>query len=169
MGVLLLLTNGEGLVGFKGDYLHGYLFALMAALIWSTYTIISRYYENTPTEMVGMYCGVGALVTLVLHLHYETWVTPTAFEGLMVSLLGLSSGVAYLLWTYGTQKGNLKLLGVLAYFTPVLSMGLLVLCGKEPMSVALVFACMLVVSGVVVGSIDWKKIRTAFLYPISSR
>lgn len=162
MGVMLLLTTGgSDTFGFNGDYLSGYLFAFTAALIWSTYTIISRYYKDTPSEMVGMYCGIGAIVTLVLHSQFETWVTPTAFEGVMVALLGLSSGVAYWLWTYGTQKGNIKLLGVLAYFTPVISMGLLVLCGKEPMSFALVCACVLVVSGVIVGSLDWSRVRAA--------
>jgi drug/metabolite transporter (DMT)-like permease len=161
LGVLLLLTGGEGMMGFKGDYLNGYLLALVAAIIWSTYTIITRYYADTPSEMVGMYCGIGAVVALLLHCQFETWVTPSVFEASMVVLLGLSSGLAYLLWTYGTQKGNIKLLGVLAYFTPVFSMSLLVLCGKEPMSVALVFACMLVVLGIVVGSLDWSRIRAA--------
>ena len=161
LGVFLLLTGGNGLVGFKGDYLHGYLFALTAAIVWSTYTIVSRYYEDIPTEMVGMYCGFGAVFSLLMHFQFETWVCPTLFEGTMVFLLGLSSGMAYLLWTYATQKGNIKLLGVLAYFTPILSMGLLVLTGKEPMSIALVFACILVITGVIIGSVDWSRIRSA--------
>lgn len=158
-GVFLLLTGGNGFMGFQGAYLNGYLFALTAAVIWSLYTIITRWFTEMPTEMVGMYCGIGALLSFGLHCTTETWATPTPFEFMMVILLGLSSGVAYLLWTYGTQKGNLKLLGVLAYFTPVISMTLLVLSGKEPMSLALVFACILVVSGVVVGSVDWSRLR----------
>jgi drug/metabolite transporter (DMT)-like permease len=161
-GVLLLLTGGKSFIGFTGDYLCGYLFALIGAFMWSAYTIISRYYQETPIEMVGMYCGIGAVVTLALHLKFEVWITPSFYEGALVVLLGLTSGIAYLLWAYGTQKGNIKLLGVLAYFTPVFSMGLLVLFGKEPISIALAFACMLVVSGVVVGSLDWSRIRIAF-------
>jgi len=159
LGVFLMLTGGNGFIGFQNDYLNGYLFALAAAVIWSLYTIISRWYSDTPIEMVGMYCGIGAVLLFGLHCQFETWVTPTWSEVSMVVLLGLSSGVAYLLWTYGTQKGNLKLLGVLAYFTPIISMTLLVVSGKEPMSFVLVFACMLVVSGVVVGSVDWQRIR----------
>lgn len=163
LGVFLLLTSrGEGLFGFEGAYFYGYLFALIAAIIWSFYTIATRYFQDVPTEMVGMYCGIGALVSIILHCSFETWVTPTLKEGLMVALLGLSSGFAYLLWTYGTQKGNLKMLGVLAYFTPVASMALLVMSGKEPMSSALIIACGLVVLGVIVGSLDWKKVLRVF-------
>lgn len=158
LGVSLLLTGGQGLVGIEGSYFWGYLFSFIAAIIWSVYTIVNRFYKDVPIEIVGMYCGIGSLISLGLHGGFETWVTPSLSQGVMVGLLGLSSGVAYLLWTYGTQRGNLKLLGVFAYFTPVLSMGLLVASGKEPMSLALVFACILVVSGVIVGSVDWSRI-----------
>jgi drug/metabolite transporter (DMT)-like permease len=165
LGVFLLLTGGQGFMGFKLDYLYGYLFALTAAIVWSTYTVVSRWFSDTPTEMVGMYGGIGAIISLILHLQFETWVTPSFSESILVGLLGLSSGAAALLWTYATQKGNIKLLGVFAYFTPIISMSLLVFFDKEPMSIALVFACLLVVSSVVVGSIDWSRIR---LLPSSS-
>lgn len=161
LGVFLLLTGGNGLLGLQQDYYPGYIFAFIAAIIWSVYTIINRWYQERyaemPLEMVGMYCGIGAVIAFGLHCNFETWVQPSFKEGCLVGLLGFSSGVAYLLWSYGTQKGNLKLLAILAYFTPVISMGLLVLSGKEPMSYAVIFACLLVVIGVVVGSVDWKR------------
>lgn len=162
LGVFLLLTGGEGLVGLDPEYMTGYIFAFTAAIIWSLYTLLNRCFQETPTELVGMYCGIGSFVSLLLHYKFETWVTPSLKEGCLVAILGLSSGVAYLLWSYGTQKGNLKLLGVLAYFTPILSMCLLVLSGKEPLSYALVFACVLVVVSVVVGSVDWQRIKDRF-------
>lgn len=158
LGVFLLLTGGDGFIGIKPEYMTGYIFAFTAAIIWSLYTLINRCFEETPIEMVGMYCGIGAVLSLVLHFHFESWVLPSFKDGCLVGILGLSSGVAYLLWSYGTQKGNLKLLGVLAYFTPILSMGLLVFSGKEPLSYALIFACILVVVSVVIGGLDWSKI-----------
>jgi drug/metabolite transporter (DMT)-like permease len=163
LGVFLLLTGGgDGPFGLKSDYLWGYIFALTAALIWSLYTIITRWYKEMPAEMVGMFCGIGAIISLAFHCRFETWVPPTPFETFMVGLLGISSGVAYLFWTHATQKGNLKLLSVLAYFTPIISMSLLVIFGKEPMSAALVFSCLLVVSGIAIGSINWKRLRLNF-------
>lgn len=154
IGVLSLLTTSRDFFGFKDDYVMGYWLAFASAFIWSTYTIVSRYYKDTPIELVGLFCGIGAVISLVLHLKFETWVTPSLYEGSMLAALGLSSGIAYTLWTYGTQKGNIKLLSILAYFTPVISMTLLVLCNKEPLSVALIVACVLVVSGVAVGSMN---------------
>lgn len=168
LGVFLLLTNGNGFLGLQEGYLMGYLFALLAAVIWSLYTIMNRVYQKTPTEMVGMYCGIGSLISLVLHYRYESWVVPSASEACLVGLLGLSSGAAYFLWSYGTQKGNMKLLGVLAYFTPVISMGLLVLSGKEPLSYALIFACTLVIVGVVIGSVDWERLKDRFFVSASA-
>lgn len=159
LGVFLLITGGQGTNGLEKGHFLGYLFAFLAAVIWSLYTLINRWQKETPIEMVGMYCGIGSFLALILHLRFETWIMPTLKESCLVGILGLSSGVAYLLWSYGTRKGNLKLLGILAYFTPVLSMGLLVLSGKEPMSYALVFACVLVVLGVAVGSINWDRVR----------
>jgi len=162
IGVFLLLTGGDGLLGLQKNYMPGYFFAFTAAIIWSLYTIINRLYRETPIELVGMYCGIGAIIALILHFRVEIWVMPSLKESCLVALLGLSSGLAYLLWGYATQKGNLKLLGVMAYFTPVLSMGLLVMSGKEPMSYMLIVACVLVIFGVMVGSMNWENIKGRF-------
>lgn len=163
-GVLFLLTsNGEGTEGFQWHYLQGYLYALSAAFIWCGYTLFSRWYQKMPPEMGGMYYGVGALIALCFHLHHEQYVVPSWYETGLLLILGLSSGMAYLLWIYGTQKGNVKLLGVLAYFTPMLSVGLLVYFEKEPVSLALLTACILFVSGVLIGSLDWKRVRLSFV------
>lgn len=161
LGVFLMLTGGKWNFNLQGDYFVGYMFALTAALVWSLYTVATRWRQDMPIEIVGMYCGIGSFISLGLHLQYEPWVIPTPFELFLVCFLGLASGVAYILWTYATQKGNFKLLGVLAYFTPVISMSFLVLCGKEPMSYALIIACILVVTGVVIGSIDWSRLRSS--------
>lgn len=162
LGVCFLLTMSEnGIVGFQWHYIPGYLYALTAACIWCAYTLFSRWYQKMPSEMVGLYYGVGACIAFILHNHHETFVAPTWYEGSLILILGLSSGVAALLWLHGTQKGNVKLLGVLAYFTPMLSMMMLVYSEKEPMSGTLVIACTLFVLGILVGSLDWRRIQLA--------
>lgn len=162
LGVCFLLTTGEeGIVGFQWHYMPGYLYALTAACIWCAYTLFSRWYQKMPSEMVGLYYGVGSLIAFTLHNHHETFVQPSWYEASLILVLGLSSGVASLLWLHGTQKGNMKLLGVLAYFTPMLSMIMLVYSEKEPMSGALVTACVLFILGILVGSLDWKRIGLA--------
>jgi EamA domain-containing membrane protein RarD len=121
-----------------------------------------------PPEMVGIYYGVGAVVAWGLHHQHEVFVMPNLYEMCLILGLGLSSGLAALLWVFSTQKGNVKLLGVLAYFTPLLSMILLVYCGKEPMSRGLVIASILFICGVLVGCIDWKRIgRSSSSEPVT--
>ncbi|MDB6096456.1 MAG: EamA family transporter [Francisellaceae bacterium] len=159
LGIYILLFQNQYNTQFNPNYLQGYLYALLGALCWSVYTIFTKYLaENVPTEMVGIYCGVGAIICLILHLLYETPVVPKQKELVLGIILGLSSsGLAYVLWDLGCKKGNLKLLSVLTYFTPIVSMGLLVYFDKEPLTVNLLIACSLVILGVIVGSLNWKE------------
>lgn len=166
LGVFLLITSEEGL-GVSDAYLPGYLFAFTAPVIWSIYTIVARWYQKMSTGMVNLYCGIGALIFLILHFRFETWAVPTTLEFSLVLLLGLASGAGSILWTYAMQKGNLRLLTVLAYFTPVISMTCLVLSGKEVFSPALISACLLIVSGVVIQEIDWERVR-AWIWPVKA-
>lgn len=164
LGVCFLLMGGEeGMVGFKWGYMQGYVYALIAACIWCSYTLFSRWYQKMPAEMVGVYYGIGALVAFFLHIHHEVFVQPSCYEASLILILGLSSGMASLLWLYGSRQGNVKLLGVLAYFTPMLSMIMLVCSEKEPLSATLVSACLLFISGIFVGSLDWKRVWVAIV------
>lgn len=159
-GVCFLLTNGqEGSSGFQWSYLQGYLYAFIAACIWCSYTLFSRWYQKMPSQMVGIYYGIGSLIAFTLHRHHEVFVKPSAYEMMLILILGLSSGIASLLWLYGSQKGNVKLLGVLAYCTPMMSMMMLVYAEKEPFSSTLVMACILFILGILVGSIDWQNLK----------
>ena len=50
--------------------------------------------------------------------------------GTALVLLGLGPvGGAFLLWDIGMKRGHIALLGVLSYTSPILSTGLLVVCG----------------------------------------
>ena len=152
LGLGFLLTRGEGLMGFQTDSLHGYLFALTASIIWGGYTFWMRR-RKAPPEMIGMFCGIGALVAALVHYRYERWVTPTANQSTLLLLLGVAMGAAYFLWHHAASHGNLRLLSFLAYFTPIISLIVLVLCGKEPMSSAVVFAALFAFAGIFIARV----------------
>jgi drug/metabolite transporter (DMT)-like permease len=59
-GCWLLLGGGQG--GFARQYLPGYLMALLCALIWSLYSVASRLVAQVPTDAVGWFCAVTALL-----------------------------------------------------------------------------------------------------------
>ena len=149
----------------------GYALAFYGALIWGAYAALSRHYEDAPTEMVGMYCGVGALICFGFHCYLEKTVTPTLHQVGLASTLGiLGAGLAYQLWDYGVKFGNFRLLGALTYFARISAMCMLVMLGKEPFSWELVVAVALSCVGIFLSTIskEWlyeKLSWLAFLKP----
>jgi drug/metabolite transporter (DMT)-like permease len=129
-------------------------------IIWGAYSTYSSYKEEIPTYMIGVYCGIAAVICLVLHYALEKTMVPTFAQGSMTIVLGLvGPGLAYQLWDYGMKFGNARLLSVSCYFARVMSMALLVWFGKEPFSSALVVACGLAIAGVFISTVDerWLK------------
>lgn len=145
---------------FNSDFIFGYGLALIGAAIWGGYCAFTRHNKHIPTEMVGMYCGVGSIMCLILHLKFETFVMPTAHEASFAALTGITgAGLAYQLWDYGVKHGNVYLLGVLTYAARLGSMALLVLFGKEPLTINLVFACLLGTVGVLISTMDIRSLN----------
>jgi drug/metabolite transporter (DMT)-like permease len=156
-GFYILLTDGTSMAHFRPSYVIGYLLALLDALIWAAYTLLARYYGKTPIEMIGMYCGVGALFSLLTHCQFEATIIPSLTQGLIILFIGFStSGTAYFLWDYGVKHGNFKLLSNLSYGNPIISILLLALFHQAQLTAALLFACFFVVAGAIVGSVNWQ-------------
>lgn len=162
LGVMQLI-HGDGVLGVNPNYALGYLLAIYGVVIWGIYSVFSCHHKDVPTDMIGVYCGVGAVITFCLHLNLETTVVPSLKQGGMALTLGLAGpGLAYQLWDHGIKFGNAKLLSVLCYLARIMAMGLLVWFGKEPFSDSLVTACVLTILGVVICTIDdsWLKAFT---------
>lgn len=159
VGIYLLLVSSSTAAMVGWGHARGYCLALFGSLAWSVYNLVSRYAERAiPLEMYGMYAGVGAVMGLLCHCYHEVWVMPSVYEAALTALMGCFA-LAYLLWDYGTKFGDIKLLSLLAYFTPVMSMTLLILCGKQAFSYVLILSCFFVISGVLIGSMDWSELR----------
>ena len=67
-----------------------------------------------------------------------------------------TSGGAYFLWDFGIKHGNFKLLSNLSYGNPIISVLLLAAFHQAQLTINLLFACLFVVAGAVVGSVNWK-------------
>lgn len=157
---LLLLTNGA-FRSFSGNST-GYLLALLCAVIWSSYSVLSRRHKHVPVVMTGAICGVTALLSAVCHLLFEETVAPLPAEWLPIGLLGIGPvGVAFFAWNYGMKQGNIKLLGTLAYFAPLISGFLLVLFGRSDYSWRLLAAGVLIIAGAMVTASDalFRRVR----------
>lgn len=146
-GCWMLIGRQTG--GFAWQNLDGYLVALGCALIWSSYSVLSRLVKAVPTDAVGWFCAVTALLALLCHLIWETTVWPgNALQWVGVVGLGLGPvGVAFFTWDYGVKHGNIQLLGTLAYAAPLISVVLLIAAGFGEPTFAVAGASILIVGG----------------------
>ena len=159
-GCVLLVTDG-GRIGFRAEFTAGYLAALACALTWSGYSVLSRRFAAVPTDTVGWFCGVSALLGYGAHFTFETTVWP-ADTGEWLAVLGLGLGpvgAAFFVWDVGMKHGNIRALGVCAYCAPLISTLLLVAFGQAPASGVVFAACALIVGGAILASHDMFRRR----------
>lgn len=152
-GAALLVTKGDvlggGGVSFDARYTTGYLAAIVCALTWSSYSVASRRFGDVPTESVGGFCAVAAILAVPCHVLFETTVWPVdTVEWLAVLALGLGPvGGAFFTWDIGVKRGDIQLLGASAYAAPLLSTLLLIVVGFAPLTWSVGLACLLIVGG----------------------
>ncbi len=151
-GCLLLLgQHADGVREVRvwiGDAL-----ALAAAVVWALYSVLSRRMHAVPTEAVAGFCAASAVLAGVAHFAFEPTILPSVTAWFAILALGAGPvGAAFFLWDIGMKRGDPRLLGTLAYATPVLSTLLLCLGGYAPWSGALALAALLVASGGLVAS-----------------
>lgn len=142
------------------SYIFGYGIALLGICFWGGYSIFSKYHIEIPTDMMGAYCGIGALFSLIIHLCIETTVIPDSSEIGMAVMLGLAGpGLAYQLWDYGVKHGSISILSSGCYFARVCALIILVFFDKEPFSIELIIAVILTFSGILISNMDQFKFK----------
>ncbi len=157
IGVVLLVTKGQT-VTFEARYTTGYLAAFLCALIWSSYSLLSRRFGSIPTNAVGGFCGATAVLAWLCHFLFESTIVPSGFQWLAILGLGIGPvGLAFFTWDYGVKHGNIKVLGTLSYATPLLSTLLLVACGLAEPTHTIWLACILITGGALIAAIDFLK------------
>ena len=146
-GAALIITGGG--IGFSPDYLPGYALALIAAFVWSGYSVLSRVISQAPTASVAVFCMVTALLALPLHFLFEETVLPATPIG-WAAILGLGLGpvgAAFYVWDIGVKHGDIQLLGTCSYAAPLLSTLALVVFGVAAPSAVLLWAAILITAG----------------------
>ncbi len=145
-GGCLLLLGGHARLAAEAA--PGYLAALAAAVTWAAYSVLARRLAAVPTEAVAGFCAATALLATLAHLIFEPTIRPDATSALAVLALGAGPvGAAFFLWDIGMKRGDPRLLGTLAYATPVASTLLLCAAGFAPLTVATLLAAALVAAG----------------------
>lgn len=151
-GAALIISGGS--TGFRAEFSAGYGLALICALTWSGYSVLSRLVGQAPTQSVTVFCLGSAALSLPLHLIFEPTVFPASPTGWgAILLLGLGPvGLAFFVWDIGVKHGDIQLLGAASYAAPLLSTGVLVVAGVAPVSPTLGVAAILITGGAVVAA-----------------
>jgi drug/metabolite transporter (DMT)-like permease len=144
-GCALLLSGGARLTA---GALPGYLAAVGSAITWATYSVLSRRFSDVPTGAVAGFCAASAVLAAACHFGFEPTVAPDTLGWLAVLVLGAGPvGGAFFLWDIGMKRGDPRLLGTLAYATPVASTLLLCAGGFAPFGATLLGSAVLVAAG----------------------
>lgn len=149
-----MLVSGGGGFSPDGAYATGYAAALACAVIWSSYSVLSRLLGAVSSDSIAGFCLVSALLAMIAHLGFETTVWPGDVTGwLAILLLGLfPTGLAFYVWDVGMKHGDIQLLGVLSYATPVISTLLLALFGRATLTPTVLVAMGLVTLGAIIAA-----------------
>lgn len=152
-GAALIITGG-GTAGFQAEHLPGYALALLCALTWSGYSVVSRRLGQTPTSSVAVFCVLTAIASWILHFSLEQTVwPPDALTWMSTVALGLGPvGLAFYVWDIGVKHGDIQMLGTSSYVAPLLSTLVLVVAGIATPSWTLAIAALLVTGGAAIAA-----------------
>lgn len=154
-GAVLVVTRGQGF-GFDAQYTLGYATALCAAVIWSTYSVLSRRFAAVSSDAIAGFCLVTAILAAICHLLLEQTVWPTDLWQ-WAALIGLGLGpvgLAFYVWDIGVKRGDIQVLGAASYSAPLLSTLILILTGYATYSHVILIACLLITAGAVLAAKD---------------
>ncbi len=150
-GAALLITSGGAALG--AGQAAGYAFAAASALIWSTYSLMTRRLRHFPTAYVSWFCLVSGLASLACHFAFEPRYWPRESEWLYLIALGIGPmGAAFYLWDRALKRGDPRAIGNLAYLTPLLSTLVLVAFAGATLTAMSLVAMALILAGAWLGS-----------------
>lgn len=157
-GAALIISGGR--LHWDMAHLQGYLLAALAALVWAIYSLRSKRLQPFPNAAVGAFCLVSGILSLTAH-----WIDNGALslaaisptEWLYLFLLGAGPmGLAFFTWDAALKRGDPRIIGSLAYLTPLTSTAVLVIFGGRSLSWVSAAAMILIVGGAVLGSLNLK-------------
>lgn len=129
-----LAIVGEQKLHFASRELIGYAFALCAALIWSSYSLVLRRFPSFPDAAVGGFNLGAGISSLVVSALFESTPVLGKQDWFFLAVIGAGPlGLAFLFWHRAAVTLPSRKLGTLSFLTPVLSTtALLLSTGRLP-------------------------------------
>ncbi|MBK7395504.1 MAG: DMT family transporter [Myxococcales bacterium] len=158
-GAALAMIGGRATTG---GFHVGYLLALGAAFVWSTYSLATKRLAAVPTTALGTVAAVSGVLALLCHCWLEPAVHLTRRDGLLLVGMGLGPlGAAFYAWDAALKRGEAATIGLLSFLAPLMSTcALLALRGRWP-GPHVLLAAALIVGGAIVGTQQARRERGA--------
>lgn len=156
-GTILLFSQGKELA-LQSEFFWGYIFALIGAIIWATYSTATRY-VTFPNKSMAIFMLIPGLISLAIHIGIEPFYIPSSTEFLFIALLGLTR-ISFVFWDYAMKHGQIIFISSLSYFIPVISTTLLMVFGHIPRNEIVLISAILVILGCLI--VNFKNLYTIF-------
>ena len=143
IGAAPLAVDARSLLGFA--------LAAGSAIVWAGYSLLARRVAPFSSWAIGGFALASSLLALACHLAFEERTSIAARDWPMLAVLGLGPmGSAFYLWDIAMKRGDPRVVGVLAYATPLLSTLVLVATTGREWSPALAVSALLIAGSALV-------------------
>jgi len=137
----------------SADRVAGYLAALAAAFMWSSYSLLTQRVAAFPTAAIGLFALVSGLLSLLCHWVLEAPTSLSLRDGLLLALMGLGPlGGAFYLWDKALKLGDARQIGILSYLTPLSSTAMLILVTERQWSWSIALAALMIMLAALLGT-----------------
>jgi drug/metabolite transporter (DMT)-like permease len=138
-----------------GGWSWGYVAALAAAFIWSTYSLMTRRVAPFSTAAIGLFGLVSGVLALGCHVLFEPAAQLSGGDWLRIVIAGLGPlGAAFFLWDKALKLGDPRQIGILSYITPCASTLLLMLVTGRMPTWSIAASAALIIGAAFVGTRD---------------
>ena len=155
-GVALIIAGGKNPISFGSTTFIGDVIVVISAIVWATYTILSKKYLKvyTPTQYSTLMAIIGVLtltsvgVPSIVDIDWEalTW---EAYIGVIYSG-AFSVGLAYLIWNNGIIKIGAVRTAAYQNLVPVLGLIFGIILLNEELTLKQYIGAFLVISGIII-------------------
>lgn len=159
-GAMLIVTGGR--FGFAVEYALGYLLAGASAFIWASYSLLTKRVNPFPNAAIGLFCLCAGALSLIMHFALEPPYAFTSSDIPLLLVLGIGPmGSAFFVWDSALKNGDPRVIGSLAYLTPLLSTLVLILTASGSFGLVSGVAMLLIVGGAIIGSLPARPIASS--------
>jgi drug/metabolite transporter (DMT)-like permease len=147
------LAIGAAPTTFTPTTLLGFGFAAGSAVVWACYSLLMRRVPMFSSWAIGGFALASGVIALILHWLFESPAVLRDGDAWRLLLVGLGPmGTAFYLWDIAMKRGDPRVIGVLAYATPLLSTALLVVATGRAPTASLAAATALVIVAAAIAS-----------------